>query len=73
MTDVQKPLEPSGRVRPSPASRFWLPFAGIALLFAGLAVAYAHSERVRDAAPGAIRQPPAQEDTGQHGLELEHR
>jgi hypothetical protein len=73
MTDEQMLREPPARARKSRASRFWLPFAGIALLFSGLAIAYATNERVRDAAPGAIRQPPAQEDTGQHGLELEHR
>lgn len=57
--------------RPSTgAARFGLPFAAVVLAFAGLGIAYASSERVREAAPGAVRKVPAPEDA-RHGLEPE--
>lgn len=51
-------------------ARFWLPFAAIVLAFAGIAIAYASSERVREAAPGPVRRAPPAEGAG-HGLEPE--
>jgi len=52
-------------------ARFWLPFAAIVLAFAGIAVAYASSESVREPASGPVRRAPAGEDAARHGLEPE--
>ncbi|MDF3067288.1 MAG: hypothetical protein K0R38_2889 [Polyangiaceae bacterium] len=70
MTNERMPDAQTKR-RSSGVARFWLPFGAIVLAFTGIAIAYASSERVREAAPGAVRKAPAAEDAAPHGLEPE--